>query len=80
MACVITSPRHAIQHPSQNFMCKHIVVHLCGDAVYSFGCFVFYFMKDSSAAMLSADGGVEVLLCSHVCILSQNAAKGPTQR
>ncbi len=65
MACVITSPRDTIRRPLQNFTCKHIV-RLREDAIYSFVCFIFNFMKASSAVnylyMHTDDGGVEALL------------------
>ncbi len=65
MACVITSPRDAIRCPTQNFTCKHIV-RLRDDAIYSFGCLIFNFMKASSAVnylyVHTDDGGVEALL------------------
>ncbi len=48
MACVITSPRDATWRPLKNFTYKHIV-HLRDDAIYSFGCFIFHFIKVSSA-------------------------------
>ncbi len=48
MACVITSPRDAIWRPLKNFTYKHIV-RLRDDAIYGFGCFIFHFMKVSSA-------------------------------
>ncbi len=65
MACVITLPRDTIRRPLQNFMYKHIV-RLRDDAIYSFGCFIFNFMKDSCAVnylyVHTDDGGVEALL------------------
>ncbi len=64
MANVITSPRDTIRLPLQNFMYKHIVG--LSDAINSFGCFIFYFMKASSAVnylyVYTDDGGVEALL------------------
>ncbi len=48
MTYIITSPRDAIWCLFQNFTYKHIV-RLRDDAIYSFGCFIFYFMKASSA-------------------------------
>ncbi len=66
MAHVITSPRDAIQRPLQNFTYKHIVRLHC-DAIYSFGCFIFNFMKASSAVNYLYkhidDGGVEAFVC-----------------
>ncbi len=65
MACVITSPRDAIRRPLQNCTYKHIV-RLHYDAIYSFGCFIFNFMKPSSAVnylyVHTDDSGVEALL------------------
>ncbi len=65
MACVITSPRDAIRRPLQNCTYKHIVC-LHYDAIYSFGCFIFNFMKPSSAVnylyVHTDDSGVEALL------------------
>ncbi len=48
MVCVITSPRDAIRRPLQNVTYKHVVI-LRDDAIYSFWCFIFYFLKASSA-------------------------------
>ncbi len=87
MAHVITSPRDTIRRPLLNFTHKHIV-RLRDDAIYSFGCFIFNFMKASRAVLFvlhTDDGGVEALLfaikqlTTRVCILSQNAATSPTQ-
>ncbi len=65
MAWGITSPRDAIRRPLQNFTYKHIV-RLRDDAIYSFGCFIFNFMKASSAVNYlyahTDDGGAEALL------------------
>ncbi len=65
MEFVITSPRDAIRRPLQNFKYKRIV-RLPDDAMYSFGCFIFNFMKASSAVnylyVHTDDGGVEALL------------------
>ncbi len=65
MACVITSPSDAIRCPTQNFTYKHID-RLRGDAIYSFGCFIFSFMKAPIAVNYlyahTDKGGVEALL------------------
>ncbi len=65
MACVITSPRDAIRCPLHNFTYKHIA-RLLDDAIYSFGCFIFNFMKASSAVnylyMHRDNGDVKSLL------------------
>ncbi len=65
MAHVITSPRDTIRRPLLNFTHKHIV-RLRDDAIYSFGCFIFNFMKASRAVnylyVHTDDGGVEALL------------------
>ncbi len=65
MAYIITSPRDAIWRLFQNFTYKHIV-RLRDDAIYSFGCFVFNFMKASSAVnylyVQTDNGVVEALL------------------
>ncbi len=65
MACSITSPRDALRRPLQNFTYKHIV-RLRYGAIYSFGCFIFHFIKASSAVnylyVHTDDGGVEALL------------------
>ncbi len=81
MARVITSPHDAIQHPLKNFTYKHIV-RLRDDAIYSFGCFLFNFIKASSAVnylfVHTDDGGVEALLdyccpCKRTqCLVSLN--------
>ncbi len=64
MVHVIMSP-HTIRHPTNNFTYKRIV-RLHGDAIYSFGCFIFNFMKASSAVnylyVHTGDGRVEALL------------------
>ncbi len=89
MACVITSSHDVIRRPLQNFTYKHIV-RLRDDAIYSFGCFIFHFMKGSIAVnylyVHTDDGGTEALLfavkrliITTVCV-SQNAAKSPTRQ
>ncbi len=81
--------RDAIRRPLQIFTYKHIV-RLRDDVISSFGCFIFNFMKASSAVnylhVHTDDGGVKALIWRQtvdhcrVCILSQNAAKSPTRR
>ncbi len=84
----ITTRRHLTS--PQEFMYKHIV-RLRYDAIYRFGCFIFNFMKASSAVnylyVRTYDGGVEALLFAvkhvnhcRVCVLLQNVAKRPTRR
>ncbi len=87
-------PRHASlrHHATQSDVPSRIarinIVCLHYDAIYSFGCFIFTFMKPSSAVIICTCIQTMAVWSSFICrqtvdqcrewILSQNAAKSPT--